>query len=231
MEGGDKGWGLGQVASDRDLFRHPLSHARSPMDVDMKAGRIRAYVHAQLAFVPFYGADPIGPGDSLPEVLGLETPVLTARNPLVTIQPESNPPPVPIYLEDSRGGPTQAYPPLTKKPTENQKDRRVKRHLDAKERKRPLKLKSDFPSIPGPNPSNEPAKERTSVRKERMGRREKPRLPTSLSFLYGFAPKNVGPSRLTVRRLGTHWNAGVLITPRYRLEIRVFLEEESLHRP
>lgn len=177
------------------------------MDID-KAGRIHSYVHAQLAFVPFYGTDLLGPSDSLPEVFGLQTPVLKARNPLVTVQPESNPLSASVYLEGSRGGPTKEDPPPTKEPNENHKKRPAKDHLGAKERKRPLKVKGDTRVAPGPDSSSEPVKQRAPIKRERRSRREKPRLPTSLSFLYGFSPKNVGPSRLTVNLLSTFETLG-----------------------
>lgn len=199
------------------------------MDID-KAGRTRSYVHTQLAFVPLYGTDLVGPGESLPEVFGLQTPILAARNPLVVIQPESNPPEsAAVYPEGMKGDPTQVGSP-TKNPSKSQKKPLAKHHLGVKERKRPLNPKSDTRTTPGLNSLREPVEERTPLKRERGSRREKARLPASLSFLYGFAPKNVGPSRLTVSHLGTHWNIGMLTRPRYRPAIRVFLEKESRRR-
>jgi len=170
------------------------------MDID-KASRVRSYVHAQLAFVPFYSADLLDPGDS---ALGLQTPVLTARNPLVTVQPGPALPSASARLgvQGSRGSPTQVGSVLGERPAEIQKKRLVK-HLRAGERKRPLKLNRDARETPDPDSLNKSAKEYTPTKKERKRRREKPKFPTGLSFLYGFAPKNVGPSRLTVSRLNT----------------------------
>ena len=163
------------------------------MDID-KAGRVRSYVHAQLPFVPFYGTELLGPVESLPEAFGLQTPVLIARNPLVTIRPE---------VQGSRGTPAQTDPPLIKKSTEIQKKRLAELPIGVGEGKGPLRLKRRTRTTPDPDPSNESAKEHAPMKRQRRRRREKPSLPTSLSFLYGFTPKNVGPSRLTVSRLHT----------------------------
>ena len=163
------------------------------MDID-KAGRVRSYVHAQLPFVPFYGTDLLGPVESLPEAFGLQTPVLTARNPLAITRPE---------VQASRGAPAQADPTPIKKSTESQKKRSAEHSIGVEERKRPLRPKRHTWTTPDPDPSSEPAKEHTPMKRQRRHRREKPSLPTSLSFLYGFTPKNVGPSRLTVSRLNT----------------------------
>lgn len=179
------------------------------MDID-KGERVRSYVHAQLAFVPFYGADLLDLGDSLPEGFDPRTPVLTARNPLPTIQPEPNSLSAPVHLEGPSGVPIQTGPLLTEKSSENQKKRLAEHHFGAKKRKRPLRLRRGTRATPDPDSSSEAAKDCTPVRGERSRRREKPRLPTGLSFLHGFAPKNVGQSRLTVSRLDTtleRWGA------------------------
>ena len=173
------------------------------MDSFDKAASVRSYVHAQLPFVPFYSTDILDPGDSLPEVFGLRTPILTARNPLVTIQPESNPPSASACLEDPRGGPARADPTLTQKPTKNQNKRLAKHPLEAKERKQRLRLRRDGQITPDPDSLSEPTKEHTPMRRERKTHRGKPRIPIGLSFFHGFAPKNVGPSRLTVSHLKT----------------------------
>lgn len=174
------------------------------MDID-KAGRVRSYVHAQLPFVPLYGTDLLGPVQSLPEAFDLQTPVLTARNPPVTILPELYPQSASVCFEvqGSGGVLAQPGPTLNKNPTEIQKTRLAKRPLEAGERKRPLRLKTHTWSAPDPDSSSKLAKEHTSAKRSRRGYRGKPRLPISLSFLYGFTPKNVGPSRLTVNRLDT----------------------------
>lgn len=172
------------------------------MNID-KPGRVRSYVHAQLAFVPFYGADLLGPSDALPETFSLlHTPILTARNPLVTIQQEFGPPAsAPLEVRGSNDGTTQAKPTLTRKTTEDQKRRPAKHPLRTKQRKRLIGMTRDTRKTPDPEPPSDPAEELTPVKRERRRRREKPRLPTGLSFLYGFAPQNVGPSRLTVGHL------------------------------
>ena len=219
-------------ASDRDFPRFvpsPVlsSHARKlRMDID-KDGRVRSYVHAQLAFVPFYGADLLDSGDPLPEVFGLRTPILSARNPLVIVQPESNSQSAPTRPEGPRVDPIQIDPLLTKKSNENQNKLLAKHHLGAKERKRSLRQRrgttADLDS------SSEPAEDRTPTKGGRRNRRQKLKLPTSLSFFHGFAPKNIGPSRLTVSCLATLRNAAPLIASRYRLAVRVFLEKGSHH--
>jgi len=189
VEGEDKGWGAG-AARVRPRFVPLLatSHAwKSRMDID-KGGRVRAYVHAQLAFVPFYGVDLLEPGDFLPEVFGPQTPVLTARNPLATIQRELSPPMLaPVHPEWLKEDPIQADPPLAEKSSENKK-----------KRKQSLRLRRGARSMGDPDPTSEPAEDHIPMKGERRSRREKRRLPTSLSFFHGFAPKNVGPSRLTV---------------------------------
>lgn len=173
------------------------------MDTD-KLGRVRSYVDTQLPFVPFYGADLLDTVEYLPEAFGLQTPVLTARNPLVAIRPELHPPSASVFLEahEPRDVPAQADSTLTKEPTEIQKKRLVKRPLGT-EGNRPLRPKTYTQATPDPDSSSELAKEHAPMERERRGRREKPKLPTNLSFFYGFAPKNVGPSRLTVSRLNT----------------------------
>jgi len=163
------------------------------MDID-KAGHVRSYVHAQLPFVPFYGTDILGPVESLPEAFDLQTPVLTARNPLLIIRPE---------VQGSRGAPTQANPTLAKKPTEIQKKRLAEHPIGTEEGEQPLILKRNTRTTPDPDPSSELAEEHTPVKRQRRRRREKPSLPTSLLFLHGFTPKNVGSSRLTVGRLNS----------------------------
>lgn len=175
------------------------------MDTD-KAGRVRSYVYSQLPFVPFYGTDILGPIEPLPEALGLQTPVLTARNPLVAIQPELHAPSASVCLEvqnvqASRGTPAQPDPTLTKRSTEIQKKRLAKHPLGAGERKQPTRPKKHTRTMPDPDSSSELAKEHASGKRARKYHRGKPRLPASLSSLYGFIPKNVGPSRLTVSRL------------------------------
>lgn len=172
------------------------------MDID-KPGRVRSYVHAQLPFVPFYGTDILGPAESLPDAFGLQTPVLAARNPLATIQPELQPPSVSVCLEiqSSRGAPAQAEHTLTTKSAE---ERRLAKHtLGTEERKQPLGLKRNTRVTPDLDPFSEPAKQHTPMKRQRRHRCEKPRIPTSLLFLCGFTPKNIGPSRLTVSRLNT----------------------------
>jgi len=163
------------------------------MDID-KAGRVRSYVHTQLPFVPSYGTDILGPVESLPEAFDLKTPILTARNPLLTIRPE---------VQGSRGAPTQADPTLTKKSTEIRKKRSAEHPIGAEEREQSLMLKRHTRTTSDSAPSSEPAEEHTPVKRQRRRRREKPSLPTSLLFLHGFTPKNVGSSRLTVGRLNT----------------------------
>lgn len=208
MEGEDKGWEAG-LARVRPRFSAicsvavATSHAwKSRMDID-KGGRVRSYVHAQLAFVPFYGVDLLDPGDSLPETFGPQTPVLTARSPSATIQPGFNSLSASIRPEGSMGDPIQAGPPLTEKPSENKKRRLAKHPTGAKERKRSSRPRRGAQSTGDPDPMNEPTEDRTPIEGERKNRREKPRLPTSLSLLHGFAPKNVGPSRLTVSYFDT----------------------------
>jgi hypothetical protein len=160
------------------------------MDID-KVGRVCSYVYAQLPFVPFYGADLLGPVEPLPEAFDLRTPVLTARNPLVTIRQK---------IQGSRGAPAQADPTLIKKSTEIRKKRLAELPITAEEMKR---LKRHTWTTPDPDPSAESVKEHTPMKRQRRRRREKSSLPTGLSFLYGFTPKNVGPSRLTVSPLNT----------------------------
>ena len=159
------------------------------MDID-KAGRVCSYVHAQLPFVPFYGTDLFDPVQSIPEAFGLQTPVLTARNPLVTIRSE---------VQGSRSAPARTDTTLIKKST----DVLTEHPIRTQERGRQSRLKRHTRTTPDPDPSSEPAKEYTTRKRQRRRSREKPSLPTSLSFLYGFSPKNVGPSRLTVSRLNT----------------------------
>lgn len=161
------------------------------MDID-KAGRVCSYIHAQLPFVPFYGTDILGPVEPLPEAFDLQTPILTARNPLLTIRPE---------VQGSRGAPTQADPTLAKKSTEIRKKRSAEHPIGAEEREQSLMLKRHTRTAP--DPSSEPTEEHTPVKRQRRRRREKPSLPTSLLFLHGFTPKNVGSSRLTVSRPNT----------------------------
>jgi len=163
------------------------------MDID-KAGRVCSYVHAQLPFVPFYGTDLLDPVESIPEAFGLQTPVLTARNPLVTIRSE---------VQGSRSAPARADPTLIKKSTEVQKKRLMEHPIGIEEWKRQSRLKRHIRTTPDHDPSSEPAKEHAARKRQRRRSREKPSLPTGLSFLYGFSPKNVGPSRLTVSRLNT----------------------------
>lgn len=178
------------------------SHARKSRMNSDKGVRVRSYVHAQLAFVPFYGVDLLDPGDSLPEVLGPQTPVLTARNPSATTQPEFSSLSASVRPEGLGGDPIQTDPLLTEKSNETRKKWLAKHHPGVKERKRSLKPRRGAQSVGNPDPTNEPTEDRTIVEGERKSRREKRRLPTSLSFLHGFAPKNVGPSRLTVSYLG-----------------------------
>lgn len=199
------------------------------MDID-KAGRVHSYIQAQVPFVPFYGTDLLAPVDSLPEAFGLQTPVLTARNPRVNVQPELYPPSASTYLEIQGSGRVPAYADLalTKRSPKVQKNRSVYHALGAEERKRPLRPKRCTRATPDPDPLAEPAKERIPVKTQRKRRCEKPRLPATLSFLYGLTPKNIGPSRLTVSRLGTPQNLGpTLIIPRYLLAIRVYLGKEK----
>lgn len=179
--------------------RFPTPDLRSPMDID----KVRSYVCAQLPFVPFYGTDILGPVESLPESLGLQTPVLIARNPLAAIRPKSHTS-ASTCLEVQASGSTlaQADPTQTKESTEIRKKRSVKDHpLGAEERKRPLRLKRHTRTTPDPDSLSEPPTEAASTKRGKKRHRGKPRLPASLSFLYGFNPKNVGPSRLTVSHL------------------------------
>lgn len=172
------------------------------MDID-KGGRVRSYVHAQLAFVPFYGVDLLDPGDSLPEVFGPQSPVLTARNPSVTIQRGFNSLSTSVRPEGSKGDSIQADHPLTEKPSENKTKRLAKHHPGVKERKRSLRVRREAQFTGDPDPASEHTEDCTLVKGGRRNRREKRRFPTGLSFLHGFAPKNVGPSRLTVSYLDT----------------------------
>lgn len=175
--------------------RLKLKH--SPMDID-KVGRVRSYVHTQLAFVPFYGTDLLDPGDSMPEVSGPQTPVLTARNPLATLQPGSNHPPASVCLEELRSSPTKTSPPLIKRASENQKNKRPANHDPEARERRLLRSKRSTQAAPDLDPSSEPMKLRNPPKGGRKSRRDKTKLPAGLSFLQGFAPRNVGPSRLTV---------------------------------
>jgi hypothetical protein len=190
-------------ASSRDLFRHSLSRACSLMERVDKAGRVQSYIQAQFPFVPFYGTDLLGPGGSQSEPFGLQTPMLTARNPLVSSQPISNPSYVPVCLEvqGSRGGSTDKNSRLTEKLAENRKNRLKKRlpsaiepNISSSTSKKGIRIAS------GPDTPRKPTKDLSPLKRKRKGHREKPRLPTGLSLLYGFAPKNIGPSRLTVSR-------------------------------
>lgn len=161
------------------------------MDIE-KAGRIRSYVQAQLAFVPFYETDLLDRGGSQSEAFGLQSPLLTARNPLVTCQPEFNP-------SSSSSGSAETGSMLTEKPAANYKTRLAKRCPAAAEQdKHLLTLETRSRSASDPDFSSKPMKDLPPTKKERRRRNDKPRLPSSLSFLYGFVPKNVGPSRLTV---------------------------------
>ena len=201
VEGEDKGLRPERGAFKPRFAPSPTFSRLTPMDID-KVGRVRSYVHAQLAFVPFYGADLhlLGPGDSPPETFSLQTPILTARNPLVTIQQEFDPPSasVPLEVRGLKDGSTQADPTRIRKPTENQKKRPTKNPLGAKQRKRLIGMTRNTRTTPDPDPPSDPAEELTPIKGERRRRHEKSRFPTGLSFLYGFAPQNVGPSRLTV---------------------------------
>ena len=187
------------------MFRHPLSHVWLLMDID-KAGRIRSYVQAQLAFVPFYATDFIGPGGSRPEASGLQTPLLTARNPLISTQPDFNPSSAPacIQVQSSKSDPTETDTMPTKKIAKVHKKRPGKRPPPSKEQNRPSRTSRKGSRITSdPDAPSEPTK------RERGRHREKPRLPTGLSFLYSFAPKNVGPSRLTVSQSKANLNRRV----------------------
>ena len=202
------------------------------MDID-KAGRVYSYVQAQLPFVPFYGTDLFAPVASLHEAFGPQTPILTARNPHVNIQRELCSLTASTYLEiqDSGSVPAQADLTLAKKSTEVRKDRSMYHSLRAEERKRPLRPKRCIRITPDPGPLAEPAKERTRMKSRRNRRCEKPRLPTTLSFLYGLTPKNIGPSRLTVSYSRTSRKPDpTLIISRYRLAIREFLGKENRPR-
>ena len=177
------------------------------MDID-KADRVRSYVQAQLAFVPFYGTNILGPGGSQSEAFGLQTPVLTARNPLVGSQPEFNPSsaPVPVQVQGSKGASAETDPIPIEEITKN---RPAKRPPTAKEQNQQSPtLRKGGLLISDPDTSSEPTKD-VSPKRKRRRRREKPRLPTGLSFLYSFAPKNVGPSRLTVSRLKARLNLDI----------------------
>lgn len=197
------------------------------MGID-KAERVHSYVQAQLPFVPFYGTDILAPVDSLPEAFDLKTPVLTARNPHIIIQPELYPPSASTYLEIEGSGSVSAHAghALTKRSIKVQKNRSVYHPLGAEERRRPLRPKRCARTTPDPVQLAEPAKERTPVKTQKKRHCEKPRLPTTLSFLYSLAPKNIGPSRLTVSRLRTPRNP-MLIISRYLLAIRVFSGKEN----
>ena len=207
-----------------------LSHAWSLMDID-KSGRVRSYVQAQLAFVPFYGSDLLGPGGSRPEAPGLQTPLLTARNPVACNQLEPIPSSLSVCIgvRDLKGGSAEKASRVTGKPAGNHKNRLATRLPAAKDQDQRLP-----PSRGGgrvafdPGDSSEPAKVLSPMKRKRSGCREKPRLPTGLSFLYSFAPKNVGPSRLTVSQPKTNSSLTVkFIIPRYRPAIKGFLERES----
>lgn len=199
------------------------------MDIE-KSNRVRSYVQAQLAFVPFYGTDLIAPGGSQSEPFGLQTPLLVARNPLVTIQSESNPSFASVSIEgqSSKRGLAE-IDPLTKKATESHK-RRPKRPTVAKEQNQQLLTSKRGARITIPGAPSEPAEDPPPAKKKRGGRREKPRFPTGLSFLYGFTPENVGPSRLTVSRANVILNPKFIIF-RYLAVIRGFLRKGSHLRP
>jgi hypothetical protein len=170
------------------------------MDID-EASRVRSYVQAQLAFVPSYGAGLLGPGGSQSGAFAPQSPLLVARNPLVAIQPEfnSSSASVLIGVQDKEGGPTEADSTPTK---ENRGGWPATRPLAAREQNQRFQqqLIRDTRTTFDPRASSASAKHLSPVKKEKRRCREKPRLPSGLSFLYGFVPKNVGPSRLTVGR-------------------------------
>jgi hypothetical protein len=172
------------------------------MDVE-KAARVRSYVQAQLAFVSFYGTDLLDPGGPQSETFDLQTPLLTARNPLVACQPEPSLSSVSACIEDrdSKGGLVETDSILTENTTGNYKRPLVKRPPAAKEENQclsTLKKRSRSPS--DPDVSSKPTKDLSPTKRRKRRHREKSKLPTGLSLLYSFAPKNVGPSRLTVSR-------------------------------
>lgn len=170
------------------------------MDID-KAGRVRSYVQAQLAFVPFYGADLLVPGGSRSETFDFQTPLLTARNPLVSSQPESDltSASLSIGVQGSKRSPKKSVSMLSRDLSGNHKKRMAKHSSAAKEQnKRLLTSKTSNRNMSDPDALIGRTKDLSSMRRERRRRHEKPRLPVGLSFLCGFAPKNVGPSRLTV---------------------------------
>lgn len=194
------------------------------MDID-KANRVRSYVQAQLAFVPFYETHFLAPCGSHSEAVGLQTPLLTARNPLVTIQPEFIPSSTStsdcINVRGSKCGLTEADSMLTKKAAP------AKRPMVIKEQnQRLLTLERGTRITSDPDASSEPAEDRSLKKRKRGRRREKLRFPTGLSFLYGFSPENVGPSRLTVSRSNAIMNPKFIIS-RYLLVIKGFLRKES----
>lgn len=228
---GGLGWESPTAICSVALFPTSCSTQVQPvrMDID-KVGRVHSYVQAQLPFVPFYGTGLFAPVDSLHGAFGPQTPILVARNPHVNIQRELDSLSASTYLEIQGSGrlPAQADFTLAKKSTEVRKDRSMYHPLRADKRKRPLRLKRCIQITPDPGPIAEPAKERTPMKSQRNRRCEKPRLPTTLSFLYGLTPKNIGPSRLTVSYLrASRKPDSTLIISRYRLVIRVFSGKEN----
>jgi hypothetical protein len=198
------------------------------MDID-KANRVRTYVQAQLAFVPFYGTDLLAPGGSTSGAFGLRTPLLTARNPLVTIQSDFNPSLTFDCIESqgSKCALAEAVPSLAKKAAEDRKRRLAKRSTVTKEQKKQsLTLKRGNSTTSGRGDPTEPAENVSPVKRKKGRHREKSRFPTGLSFLYNFAPENVGPSRLTVGRSNTVRNPK-FIALRCLPVIRGFLRKES----
>lgn len=167
---------------------------------NLKAARVRSYVEAQLAFVPFYCADLLGPGGCQHEDLGLQTPLLAARNPVVTTRPGSGPSHSETAYAETRGlGGRSAEPisaALVKSLATNHEN---PPSLPIGERNKELaRLQKMARETPDPDTLSGPAKDLSPVKGRRRRGHEKARLPTGLSFLQGFAPKNVGPSRLTV---------------------------------
>ena len=177
------------------------------MDVE-KADLVRSYVQAQLPFVPFYGTDLLVPNDPRPEVFGLQTPLLTPRNPLIVTQPESNLAPASgrTHVQGTKSGLLRADSNLTKTPSGN---RKVRPSAVREQNRRSPTVKRDTRGALGLDDPREPLKNVSSMKPEKGRRSGKLKLPTGLSFLYGFSPKNVGPSRLTVSRSDSTLNLKV----------------------
>lgn len=168
------------------------------MDIS-KADRVHSYVQAQRAFVPFYGTNLLGSGCSQSEVFRLQSPLLVARNPLANVQPESDFSSVLEDVQGPEGSLVGSDSISTKKSAENHR-RWVANHPSAtgeQSQSSPM-LERTFQIMPTSGALSEPKKPFSSVKRKGRHGHGKPRLPIGISFLHGFVPRNIGPSRLTV---------------------------------